>query len=167
MTPRGVTAADVRWTCATSSADETWEAGRALGACLGGGEVLTLDGELGMGKTRFVQGLAEGLGIPPEGVTSPTFAVRHDHEGRLPLAHLDFYRLADPDEIDWLDLLDAPPQTVIAIEWADKLPTTLPADRLSIRLTPGPAPDDRTIAWLPTGPVAARALQALRARYGA
>ncbi len=165
MTTRGV--ADVRWTCATSSAEQTWETGRALGACLRGGEVLTLDGELGMGKTRFVQGLADGLGIVPERVASPTFAVRHDHEGRLPLAHLDFYRLVDPDEIDWLDLLDAPPQTVIAIEWAEKLPTALPEDRLSIRLTPGPAPDDRTIAWIATGPVAERTLCALRARHGA
>ncbi|MBI3607557.1 MAG: tRNA (adenosine(37)-N6)-threonylcarbamoyltransferase complex ATPase subunit type 1 TsaE [Nitrospirae bacterium] len=166
MTPRGVTDAGIRWTCTTSSADQTWDTGRVLGACLEGGEVLTLDGELGMGKTRFVQGLADGLGIPPDHVTSPTFAVRHDHQGRLPLAHLDFYRLVDPDEIDWLDLLDGVPQTVIAIEWAEKLPTTLPADRLSIRFTPGPASDDRTITWSPTGPVAERTLRALRARHG-
>jgi tRNA threonylcarbamoyladenosine biosynthesis protein TsaE len=152
------------WRCATASADETRALGRALAACLLGGEVLALDGELGAGKTCFVQGLAEGLGIPPDEVSSPTFVIRHEHRGRLPLAHLDFYRLDDPDEIEWLDLLDAPEDAVLVIEWAEKLPAVLPSDRLAVHLTPGSGPDERVFEWSAMGPVAERALLALMRR---
>lgn len=154
------------WECRTASPDETWRIGRALGAALSGGETVALDGELGMGKTRLVQGLAEGLAIAPGIVASPTFAIRHDHRGRLPLAHLDFYRLSDPDELDWLGLLEASPQTVFVIEWAVKLRAALPGDRLDIALSPGPHPDDRLLTWTAWGSTAERALQAVRAAHG-
>lgn len=157
-------AAGATWRCATASADETRALGRALAARLIGGEVITLDGDLGAGKTCFAQGLAEGLGIPPDEASSPTFVIRHEHRGRLPLAHLDFYRLDDPDEIEWLDLLDAPENAVLVIEWAEKLPAALPADRLAVRLTPGSGPDERAFEWSATGPVAERALLALMGR---
>ncbi len=152
------------WRCATASADETRALGRALAACLAGGEVITLEGNLGAGKTCFAQGLAEGLGIPADEVSSPTFVIRHEHRGRLPLAHLDFYRLDDPDEIEWLGLLDAPEDAVLVIEWAENVPAALPPDRLEVRLTTGSGPDERVFEWSATGPVAERALLALLRR---
>jgi tRNA threonylcarbamoyladenosine biosynthesis protein TsaE len=155
------------WTCVTTSADATWALGRTLGACLAGGETVALNGELGLGKTRLVQGIAVGLGISPDRVTSPTFALRHDHLGRHPLVHLDFYRLNDADEIDWLGVLEAPEQAVLAIEWADKLPEILPSDRLTIRFAPGAGPDDRTLMFAASGSKAARLLSALKQTYGA
>jgi tRNA threonylcarbamoyladenosine biosynthesis protein TsaE len=99
----------------SASEQDTQALGRTLGAGLTGGEVLALIGDLGAGKTRLVQGLADGLGVEPRSISSPTFAVRHDHVGRLALLHLDFYRLRDPDEIDWLGVLEAPDHAVIAI----------------------------------------------------
>ncbi len=157
-------AAGATWRCATASADETRALGRALAACLAGGEVITLEGNLGAGKTCFAQGLAEGLGIPAAEVSSPTFVIRHEHRGRLPLAHLDFYRLDDADEIEWLGLLDAPEDAVLVIEWAEKVPAALPPDRLEVRLTAGSGPDERVFEWSATGPAAERALLALLRR---
>jgi tRNA threonylcarbamoyladenosine biosynthesis protein TsaE len=127
--------------------------------------VIGLIGDLGAGKTRFVQGLAEGLGVPPGRVASPTFAIRHDHRGRLPLSHLDFYRLHDSDEIDWLGMLEASSDAVFAVEWADRLPDVLPPDRLDIRFETGERAE-RVLSWTARGPRAERALTALRAAYG-
>lgn len=155
----------VVWTCRTASPDDTGRLGRLLGEALEGNELVMLNGDLGMGKTRLVQGLADGLRLPPGTVTSPTFAIRHDHCGRLPLAHLDFYRLSDPDEIDWLGLLDVPDQGVTVIEWADKLQTGLPVDRLEITLRPGPEPDERVLTWTARGPVAERVLAAVQTAH--
>lgn len=155
----------VVWTCRTTSPDDTGRLGRLLGEALEGNELVTLNGDLGMGKTRLVQGLADGLGLPPGTVTSPTFAIRHDHRGRLPLAHLDFYRLSDPDEIDWLGLLDVPDQAVTVIEWADKLQTALPSDRLEIALRPGPERDERVLTWTARGPAAKRVLTAVQTAH--
>jgi tRNA threonylcarbamoyladenosine biosynthesis protein TsaE len=161
-TPQAVSLGGAMWTTTSSSPDQTRALGYALGTCLLGGEVIALDGDLGTGKTCFVQGLAEGLGVTSGSVASPTFALRHDHHGRLPLAHLDFYRLEDPDEIAWLGVLDAPDGAVIVIEWAERLPAALPADRLHARLTSGPAPDERAFAWTATGPIAERAFLAFQ-----
>ncbi|MEW6683848.1 MAG: tRNA (adenosine(37)-N6)-threonylcarbamoyltransferase complex ATPase subunit type 1 TsaE [Nitrospirota bacterium] len=154
------------WRCVSASEDDTRELGRTLGTRATGGEVLALIGELGAGKTRFVQGLAEGLGVEPRRVSSPTFAIRHDHVGRFALLHLDFYRLHDADEIDWLGVLDAPEQAVIAIEWADRLPDALPADRLDIVFTAAQGAGDRILSWTARGPRHERALAAVRAVHG-
>ena len=113
-----------------------------------------------------VERLAEGLGVDTQRVSSPTFAIRHDHVGRVTLLHLDFYRLHDPEEVEWLGMLDAPDDAVIAVEWADRLPGALPDDRLEIAFTVGPGPDDRSITWTARGPRAERALAALRAAHG-
>jgi tRNA threonylcarbamoyladenosine biosynthesis protein TsaE len=150
----------------SSSEAETRELAKTLGSRLTGGEVLTLTGELGAGKTRFVQGLAEGLGVAGA-VASPTFAIRHDHAGRLMLLHMDFYRLRDPDEIDWLGVLEAPADAVIAIEWADRLPDALPADRLEIAFATADGPDSRTLTLIAHGPRAERSLALLGAAHGA
>jgi tRNA threonylcarbamoyladenosine biosynthesis protein TsaE len=158
--------ADTVWRCSSGSEGDTVNLGRLLGACLFGGETIALIGDLGAGKTRFVQGLAEGLGVAPSRISSPTFAIRHDHLGRLPLLHLDFYRLRDPDEIEWLGMLEASSDAVLAIEWADRLPDVLPPDRLDIVFETTTSPADRIISWTARGEHAERALAALRAAYG-
>ena len=93
-----------------------------LAETLARGSVVLLSGDLGAGKTAFVKGLAEGLGINADDVTSPTFTLVHEYRGgRLPLIHVDLYRLerADLDEIG-LDTNEAE-QAIVAIEWAERL----------------------------------------------
>lgn len=112
----------------------TRAAGRRLAAALRGGERIALIGDLGAGKTTFVRGLAEGLGIPPEEVRSPSFPILIPHEGgRLPLYHIDLYRLPAGD-IDSLALREyIYGSGVCAIEWPDRLDDPL-HDHLEIRL---------------------------------
>lgn len=110
------------------TAQETRETARELAQSLRGGEFFSLEGPLGAGKTTFVQGLAAGLGCPPDGVSSPTFTLVHEYEGgRLPLVHMDLYRLESEEELTALgfdDLTGA--SNVLAIEWGDKFPGALP-----------------------------------------
>ena len=110
------------------TAEETRAVGRALAVGLTGGGILSLEGPLGAGKTTFVQGLADGLGCALDAVSSPTFTLVHEYEGgRLPLFHLDLYRLDSAEELAALgfdDLVGAP--NVVAIEWGDKFPEALP-----------------------------------------
>lgn len=81
------------WTLLSSSRQQTDRLGQALGRTLRGGETIALYGPLGAGKTALVRGIAQGLGAAPEAVTSPTFVVIHECHGRLPLAHMDWYRI--------------------------------------------------------------------------
>jgi len=109
--------------------------GSELGGLLGPGAILALMGELGSGKTRFVQGLAQGLGVPPwERVSSPSFALIHEYlGGRLPLYHVDLYRLPEgvPDqELGLEEYLYR--GGVCAIEWADRCLAWLPKERLDL-----------------------------------
>ena len=104
----------------THSPDETRALGRTLAQALQGGAVVAFTGDLGAGKTAFVSGMAEGLGIE-ERVTSPTFTIVNEYEGgRLPLFHFDMYRLGSADElfdIGWEDYLAR--GGVCAVEWSE------------------------------------------------
>jgi tRNA threonylcarbamoyladenosine biosynthesis protein TsaE len=106
------------------SATETYALGHQLGARLHGGEILLLNGPLGAGKTVLVKGIAASLGIDPEEVTSPSFTLVNPYRGRLPLFHIDLYRLengpAAAHAVD-LDELIGEERAVIVIEWAERL----------------------------------------------
>jgi len=119
----------------STSEQETRSIASALARDLAMGSVLLLSGDLGAGKTAFVRGLAEGLGIDAGEVTSPTFTLVHEYRGgRLPLIHVDLYRLdrADLDEIG-LDQ-DLAATGVIAIEWAERLSRSIPG-AVSVSIT--------------------------------
>ena len=111
----------------TSSDEETAAVGRALGETLSPGAVIHLFGDLGAGKTVFVRGLASGLGIDPDEVSSPTFTLIQEYraQGRHPLFHVDLYRLAGA-EVDDLGLDALATEGIVAIEWANRLPDPQP-----------------------------------------
>lgn len=111
--------------------------GRALGSRARPGDVITLAGDLGAGKTTLTRFIGEGLGVPPAcAITSPTFSIIHEYPGRIPLYHMDLYRLTGED-----DALEAGVeeylhgQGVAVIEWPDRLGALLPAVRLEVELT--------------------------------
>lgn len=124
------------------SAEETRRIGLALGAAARPGDVLLLEGAFGVGKTVLVQGLAAGLGVE-EAITSPSFVLMVEHRGRLPLYHVDLYRLDGRLDDELLDSLDDYQDAggVCAIEWPESLPPELRAGATTIRLT---AVDDAT-----------------------
>jgi tRNA threonylcarbamoyladenosine biosynthesis protein TsaE len=135
----------------TTSVDDT----RALAAEVAGlaapGDLIVLAGDLGTGKTAFAQGLGKALGIT-ETIVSPAFVLVRTYEGRLPLVHLDVYRLDHLQEVFDLgiaELIDSGGVTVI--EWGDVVTPALPADFLEITLTRGEADDDRVVSLQPTG----------------
>lgn len=111
----------------SNSEDETRAIAAALAATLRPGAVVLLSGDLGAGKTAFVRGLAEGLGLDPGEVTSPTFTLVHEyHGGRLPLIHVDLYRL-DRAELDEVGLdQDLAARGITAVEWSERLTRILP-----------------------------------------
>ena len=113
-------------TVTTHSELETAAVGRSIAAGLSAGAVVLLSGDLGAGKTAFVRGLAEGLGIDPAEVSSPTFSLIQQYRGgRLPLYHVDLYRLRTV-EVDDIGLEDLSLEGgVMAIEWPDRLPRPL------------------------------------------
>ena len=110
-------------TVTTRSEDETATLGRELAATLSAGDVLLLYGDLGAGKTAFVRGLAEGLSVSRDEVSSPTFTLIQEYRGgRLTLFHVDLYRIEDPREFDELGLDEIAEEGVLAIDWAERLP---------------------------------------------
>jgi tRNA threonylcarbamoyladenosine biosynthesis protein TsaE len=119
-----------------------------LGQALKGGEIILLDGPLGAGKTVFVKGLASALGIDPEEVTSPTFTLVSPFAGRLPLYHIDLYRLSEgPSAAHAVDLdeLLTNEKSVIVIEWAERLGNyPLPGNVWRIRIS-GDGDEPRSI----------------------
>jgi len=111
----------------SKSVEETQRLGERLGSLLAAGDVVGLIGELGSGKTTFIQGLANGLGIDPGLVRSPTFILMREYPGRVPLIHVDGYRLDDAASVNWLDVdWVFSPKKVTVIEWADRCKGGLP-----------------------------------------
>ena len=111
---------------------ETEVLARQLAELLQPADVLTLEGDLGAGKTTFTKSVAKGLGIT-RNVNSPTFTIMKQYEGRLPLNHLDVYRLADSDEdLGWDELFYG--DAVSIIEWAHLIQEDLPPERLAIQI---------------------------------
>ena len=117
------------------SALETKRFGSALAACLQPGDVVVLNGDLGAGKTQFVQGVAEGLGVEGD-VTSPTFNILLSYQSALPLHHFDLYRLDGAEELDdigYWEVVEGDGATFI--EWGDKFPDDMPDDYLELSLS--------------------------------
>jgi tRNA threonylcarbamoyladenosine biosynthesis protein TsaE len=106
----------------TTSEGETAALGRELGRTLQPGAVVLLEGPLGAGKTAFVRGLAAGLGCDPDDVSSPTFTIVQEYRGRVPLQHVDLYRLTT-QEVDDLGLEELSEDAVLAVEWPDRWPS--------------------------------------------
>ncbi|MGG1575251.1 tRNA (adenosine(37)-N6)-threonylcarbamoyltransferase complex ATPase subunit type 1 TsaE [Fictibacillus sp. NRS-1165] len=116
----------------TASPVETSELAEKLGTLLGPGDVLTLEGDLGAGKTTFTKGLAKGLGVKRV-VNSPTFTIIKEYKGRLPFYHMDVYRLEDSDEdLGFEEYFEG--EGVTVVEWAQFIDDRLPDDRLNIEI---------------------------------
>lgn len=165
-------------TCRATSADDTRRLGERLGRLLGPGDVVGLMGDLGAGKTVFVQGMA--LGLDTRGrVTSPTFTIIHEHPGKVPMYHIDVYRLEALSEEDVIGLEEyLYGKGVAAVEWADKIPGLLPEERLDVEIrrpgvssgsggeeNPGESIDDsvREVLFVPHGARFERVVEELKA----
>ena len=117
------------------SEQETVDLGRALARTLKGGELILLEGDLGLGKTVFARGVAIELGIAEDEVRSPSFTLVHEYEGgRCPLFHVDLYRLDGGDDLEGLGLDELTEAGgVVLVEWGDKLPPWYRRDALTVR----------------------------------
>ena len=151
--------------------EDTRALGRALAEVLRAGDIVLLVGDLGAGKTALTQGLGRGLGVE-DAVTSPTFALVHDHPGRrLRLLHADVYRLDDLAEVVDLgltELVDDPDGTgaVAVVEWGDLAAPALPADVCEVRLDFGADEDERRVTLRTVGPAWAAREDDLRRALG-
>ncbi len=154
------------WQLVSVSRQHTDRLGQAIGRVLRGGESIALFGPLGAGKTTLVRGIAQGLGAWPATVTSPTFVVIHEYDqGRLPLAHMDLYRIRSPRDLESTGLIEYfSGQTVVVIEWADKGLAALPQDRIEIILNHR-ALRSRTIQLRATGPTSNEIIALTRTQY--
>jgi len=135
---------------ASKSVAETQALGKALGSVLAAGDIVCLSGDLGAGKTAFVQGVAAGMGIN-DYVTSPTYTLINEYPGRIPLYHMDVYRLGDIDELADLgfeEYLDG--SGVVLIEWADLIAVALPRDVLWVEIAVT-GDETRNIKFVPHG----------------
>ena len=135
--------------CVTMRAEETRALGIQLGRRARAGDFIACCGTLGAGKTTFVQGFAEGYGVGAhEYVRSPTFALVHVYHGLTPSYHFDFYRIscfAEVQDIGFEEYLEA--RGVVLVEWADKFPQLLPAERLDVSLRIV-ASSKRCVQWM-------------------
>jgi tRNA threonylcarbamoyladenosine biosynthesis protein TsaE len=159
-------ASSLPWRLVSVSRQHTDRLGQAIGRVLRGGESIALFGPLGAGKTTLVRGIAQGLGASPATVTSPTFVVIHEYDqGRLPLAHMDLYRIRSPHDLESTGLIEYfSGQTVTVIEWADKGLAALPQDRIEITLNHR-ALRSRTIQLRATGPTSNEIIALTRMQY--
>jgi len=125
-----------RYVFFSNSPSATNGLGRRMGENLRAGSIIALIGELGCGKTLLTRGICAGLGVPSRQVNSPTFVFVNEYLGRLPVFHMDLYRLGNIDEgfeIGILDYLDRVESGVIVVEWAEKALSLLPDDHLKVQ----------------------------------
>jgi len=129
----------------TRSTDETLELAGSVGELLRAGDVVSLVGDLGAGKTVFARGVARALGVT-EPVVSPSFTIVREYEGRMPLVHVDVYRIDTVQELYDLGFEEfVRDDGVTLVEWGDMIDGLLPGDRLDVRLTPGATDDERVV----------------------
>ncbi len=120
----------------TDSAEKTMSVGEELSRRLVKGDVVAFYGDLGAGKTTMIKGIARGLGIDPNDVSSPSFALIHEYGGTLSVHHIDLYRIEQPSEIAELglwEILDG--DGVSLVEWADRAKELLPDRTIEVRIT--------------------------------
>ena len=120
----------------SKNTSETIRIGKSIGSRLRAGDVVALVGELGAGKTQFIKGLAAGAGVgKPTYVSSPSFTLINEYPGKVPFYHIDLFRLESQKEAEGLGLEDyLHGGGITAIEWADKIPSLLPGEMLSIHM---------------------------------
>jgi tRNA threonylcarbamoyladenosine biosynthesis protein TsaE len=138
-------------TARTTTVDDTRALAGAVADLVQAGDIVLLAGELGAGKTAFVQGFGRALGVTDR-ITSPTFTIAQEYSGRLRLHHLDVYRLdhlSETLDIGLPEIVDE--GAVVVIEWGDVVVPALPADFCEIRLAFGEGDDDRIIELRPVG----------------
>lgn len=119
----------------TRCVDETRKLGETIGAVVTAGTVLALYGDLGSGKTSFVQGLGRGLGVPDDYyITSPSYTLINEYPGRFLLFHIDLYRIANPVDIEDIGLYEILEEDgVVAIEWAERMGNDLPPNHVKLQ----------------------------------
>ncbi|MGD8366511.1 MAG: tRNA (adenosine(37)-N6)-threonylcarbamoyltransferase complex ATPase subunit type 1 TsaE [Desulfobacterales bacterium] len=151
----------------TRSESETRLLGRRIGELAGGGLVLGLFGDLGAGKTVFVQGLARGLGVNEQTpITSPTYTLINEYPGNVRFYHVDLYRISDAAELEEIGFSEIfSDECVVAVEWAERCAEDLPEDRIEIRIEVG-AGDSRALTFTAGGQRSGDLLQALQQQAG-
>jgi len=147
--------------------DETMRFGESIGRAAEPDTVVALVGDLATGKTMLAKGVALGAGVPAEEyVTSPAYDLVHEYMGRLPVFHMDFYRIdaLEPEDYEWIWEYFAR-GGISVIEWADKIGALLPDSHLRIELDYGAEREERLLSCSAIGEPAARLLDALRAEW--
>ena len=139
-------------TLTTKGAGETEAVGEAIGSQLRVGDLVVLTGDLGAGKTTFAKGLARGLGVTQK-VTSPTFTIVQEYDGRVPVAHVDVYRLDRIQELHDFGFEELLESRVTIVEWGEAIALVLPRERVDVRLTLHDDDDDqRVVDVVASGP---------------
>jgi tRNA threonylcarbamoyladenosine biosynthesis protein TsaE len=147
-------------TLQTETVDQTRRLAAAVARRLARPAVVALSGRLGAGKTQFIKGLGAGLGLDPDRICSATFVLIAEYHDPHHLVHIDAYRLSRPEDLEnigWYELLEEP-DTLIAVEWAEKIRPLLPLERLDVRID---ILDDhrRALVLVPHGPAIQDALR--------
>jgi tRNA threonylcarbamoyladenosine biosynthesis protein TsaE len=136
----------------TRSEDETLALAGAVGELLRAGDVVSGGGDLGAGKTVFARGVARALGVS-EPVVSPSFTIVREYDGRVPLVHVDVYRIGTIQELHDLGFEEVLRDDAITlVEWGDVIDPLLPRERLDVRLVAGDADDERLVELEGRGP---------------
>jgi tRNA threonylcarbamoyladenosine biosynthesis protein TsaE len=153
------------WVVLSTSTRMTMSLGRRLAKLVQGGEIIGLQGELGTGKTTFVRGFCAGIDVSQKAwVRSPTFTLINEYQGRLPVYHIDLYRIGRPEEIDALNLREyLYSDGVSLIEWSERLPADELEDYLEVSLAHRDK-SKRQLTFTPRGERYEEILQQLKAR---